>query len=98
MLKIEYFDTNFVIMSQLRELYLIAYDKIKEVIGKDPIDFRFEQFKEDEKSHLQEMVVSYLVESKKNNPLPAFFQYERIYKIVQVNDAGKLIGILIYPN
>ncbi len=93
-------------MIELREMYLTAFEQIKQVLGKEPIDFRFEQFKEDEKSHINEMVVSYLVErTPKTTGFKSvstvsnlFYDYERIYKIIQLTDDKKLVGILIYPN
>ncbi|MEO5581840.1 MAG: hypothetical protein ABIR66_04060 [Saprospiraceae bacterium] len=86
-------------MNQLREMYLTAYEQIKQVLGKDQIDFLFEQFKEDEKAHIKELVVSYLVENKQKGLIPNLYSdHERIYKLIQLTEDKKLIGILMYPN
>ncbi len=92
-------------MIDLREMYLVALEQIKQVLGSEPIDFRFEQFKEDEKAHINEIVVSYLVERKPKSGLtgvgsfPSLIsEYERIYKIIQLTDDKKLVAILMYPN
>ena len=85
----------------LKELYSIAKNTLKEVIYSDNPDFRLEQAEYDNENGIWEIVVSFLVENsnKSTNPLFAINQnlpYERVYKTFKINQEKKVVGFYIY--
>ncbi|MEM9832879.1 MAG: hypothetical protein AAF944_19760 [Bacteroidota bacterium] len=87
----------------LKGLYQIAKKELMPLYDGESIDLRLEQVERDEDSGIWKVVVSYLVEDK-NHVIPsAYFKditseyrYERIYKLLKVNDDNKVEGLLMF--
>jgi hypothetical protein len=88
----------------LKELLGIAIDNLKDLTSLPVPDFRLEQAEYKKKDGIWEIVVSYLVENT-NKPIrreifPASveFQYLRLYKRLQIDSKGNVVGMFIYNN
>ncbi|MDF9800020.1 LEA14-like dessication related protein [Catalinimonas alkaloidigena] len=83
-----------------KELYQIAKKAIVSTLGEDePTDIRLEQAEFSEDSGYWEVVVSFLVENKNLSPLNiGALRYERIYKLVKINDEKEVKGIYMFSH
>lgn len=86
---------------KLKELLDIAKENLRDLSSLEDPDFRLEQaeLKKDKKTW--EIVISYLVENinKRSSPLSALtseFQFQRIYKKVEINESKEVVGFYIY--
>ncbi|MGB3851251.1 MAG: hypothetical protein WA958_14875 [Tunicatimonas sp.] len=87
----------------LKGLYHLAKNELTPLYDGEPLDLRLEQVERDKKTNRWNVVVSYLVENKKqslantnligSNP---FATYERVYKLLQVNKKNEVEGLLMY--
>lgn len=91
---------------KLRELFSIVQEELK-TIDANIQDIRLEQAEFKEKENLWEVVVSYLVENKNKidksfgtnlslGMLPPVLPFERIYKLVKIDDDKNIKGLYIF--
>jgi len=85
----------------LKNLLDIAKTELKDLTTLTNPDFRLEQAEYKKDEHVWDVVVSYLVENtnKRFGGVAGFtseFQFHRIYKRLNIEDGGKVIGFYIY--
>ena len=83
---------------KLKDLLKIAEDELSDLSTVSNPDFRLEQAVKTDSGW--EIVVSFLVENpnKPSIPLAPAFQFERLYKKVNISSEGEVAGLFIYNN
>ena len=79
----------------LKGFYRIAKKELEQLYDGEPLDFRLEQVEPAKDFNYAKIVVSYLVESK-NKPEIVHFKYERIYKLLEINDQEEVVSFRIF--
>jgi hypothetical protein len=82
-----------------KELYQIAKKEITPLYEVEPQDLRLEQAEYSKESGYWEVVVSFLVENQHLSPLLQIgSKYERIYKLVKIDQNKEAVGICMFSN
>jgi hypothetical protein len=82
----------------LKGLYQIAKKELMPLYDGEPVDLRLEQVERSEDTGHWNIVVSYLVENKNRSTvnLIASLPYERVYKLLIVNDSNEVEELRIF--
>lgn len=88
---------------KFKELLETAKSELKDLSTVENPDFRLEQAVYNKDTDTWEVVVSYLVENTNPHLLPASsaapsFQYQRIYKQLEISKDKTVLGLFIYEN
>jgi hypothetical protein len=82
----------------LKGLYQIAKNELMSLYDGEPIDLRLEQVERSEETGHWNVVISFLVENKNKTSLSVIssLPYERVYKLLKVNDDNEVEGLLMF--
>lgn len=82
----------------LKKLYQIAKKELIPLYDGEPVDLRLEQVERSEETGHWDVVVSYLVENKNKSTVNslASLPYERLYKLLKVNDNDEVEELLMF--
>ena len=82
---------------ELKKFYRIAKEELLQLHEAEPLDFRLEQVEREKAADLWNVVVSYLVENKNAHEFMSM-HYERIYKLLKIDDHHKVVSLHIFEH
>ena len=82
----------------LKGLYQIAKQELIPLYDGEPVDLRLEQVERSKETGHWNIVVSYLVENKNKSEISmiATLPYERVYKLLKINENEEVEELLMF--